>query len=150
MSDDQRLKTSLMNKTKTELIKLCKEKNLDVKGLKKDLVARLLSKKNTNQIVIKITKNKYGQFHHKETGLIFDSMTKRVIGKENNGAIDKLSRKDIEICKNFKFQYKLPETIEDDRTDVYEIIEDAVDSSESQEIDDEDNEIFDDSEIDEF
>jgi hypothetical protein len=140
----------LMNKTKPELVKMCIDKNISAQGLKKDLVSRLLNVKEHHATVIEITKNKHGQFLHKDTRLIFDPSTKRVIGRENpeNGTIDKLSRNDIELCKNYKFPYKLPETIDDDRTDVYEVIEDGS-SNESDTLED-DSDVFDESDNDDF
>lgn len=42
---------------------------------------------------------------HQKTGLIFDPVTHRVIGKINN---DKFSYDDIELCHKYKFDYDMP------------------------------------------
>ena len=69
-------------------------------------------------------KNKNQVFYHKETGFLFDEKTKRVTGTE--GCNFKLSREDIQKCKELNLKYILPETLEDDRQDVIlEVIEDA-------------------------
>lgn len=141
----------LMSKTKPELVRMCIEKNINAKGLKKDLVSKLLNMKEYNPKIIDITKNRQGQLMHKDTRLIFDPSTKRVIGKENpeNGTMEKLSRMDIELCKDYKFPYKLPETIDDDRTDIYEVIDDGS-SNDSDTLEDDSDMFDDDSENDDF
>ena len=59
-----------------------------------------------------IRKNKFGNYEHFDTGLVFNNDTKTVIGSQNtNGKIDSLTDKDIETCKKFKFTFKLPENL---------------------------------------
>lgn len=130
----------LSKKLKPELVKLCKDKKLDVNGTKKDLVQRLLDATKTTVPVVNISKTQNGQYCHSQTGLVFDPSTKRVIGKYNDrtGATEKLSRKDIDKCNDFKFRFSLPETLEDDRIDIYDIIEDTDSLCESDDAEDDD------------
>ena len=59
-----------------------------------------------------IRKNKFGNYEHFDTGLVFNNDTKTVIGHQNvNGKVDSLTDKDIETCKKFKFTFKLPENL---------------------------------------
>lgn len=117
----------LAKKTKPALVQLCKDKKIDTKGTKKDLIQRLSDATKSTISTVNISKTKNGQYYHSETSLVFDPTSKRVIGKYNNqtGTTDKLSRKDIDKCNDLKFKYSLPETLEDDRVDIYDIIEDT-------------------------
>lgn len=141
---DEKIK-QLLKKTKAELVAMCQKQMLNPKGHKHDLAMRLVHTCHPSdpfQDVITVRKNDSGQYCHEETGFIFDPMTKRVVGKvSTDGTIEKLSRKDIDSCKDHKFLYKLPETIDDDRDDIYEIIEDGA-SNDSDPIDDDDDEDF--------
>ena len=60
--------------------------------------------------VNEIKKNKFGNYEHFESGLVFVKDSDTAIGHQNNdtGKIDSLTDRDIEMCKKFKFQYKIP------------------------------------------
>ncbi len=61
----------------------------------------------------KLARNKFGNFEHTETKLVFDKDDKIVIGKQDPGGdILDLTDEDIEICKQFKFNYRLPENLD--------------------------------------
>ena len=61
---------------------------------------------------VQIKKNAFSNFEHVETGLVFDRITQKVIGKQNkNGKIDPLTDDDIEVCNKFKFRYDVPENL---------------------------------------
>ena len=67
--------------------------------------------------VIKVRKNKFGNFEHTETGLIFDKYDKNVIGKQcSSGKILTLTEKDIMTCKLYDFDYILPYDLNDEET----------------------------------
>jgi hypothetical protein len=53
---------------------------------------------------MKIVKNKYGNFEHKDSSLIFNSDHK-VYGKQKGDKVVVLDEKDIEMCKKLKFDY---------------------------------------------
>jgi hypothetical protein len=64
-----------------------------------------------------IRKNRFDNFEHPETTFVFDSKTKKVIGKQNaNGQIDQLTDEDIESCKKFKFQYEIPDNLDSQKS----------------------------------
>jgi hypothetical protein len=60
--------------------------------------------------VNEIRKNKFGNYEHYESGLVFVKDSSTAIGHQNNdtGKIDSLTDRDIEMCKKFKFTYKIP------------------------------------------
>ena len=118
------------NLTKTKLVELCKKKNLAISGNKSDLIKRLENVVD----VIEIKKDKNNNYVHESTGFIFDKITKRVIMNSNH---EPLKRRDIEICKELKFLYILPETLDGESSIAsYSFHESSED--EEEEIDDED------------
>lgn len=56
----------------------------------------------------KIVKNKFGNYTHTLTGLVFKSATEKVIyGKQDDeGVIHDLTEEDIETCKKYKFKFE--------------------------------------------
>lgn len=107
-------------KTKPELTKMCQERNISTKGTKYDLALRILDTKTKSKSllrqerpVILIHKNKYGRYVHSSTGLVFDKLSKKVIGREDpNGQFHSLKRSDIQLCCQYKFHYILPQTLD--------------------------------------
>lgn len=111
----------------TDLKLICKEQKLPVSGTKQDLINKILgtttdtkkiikSKKeivNTSQILknleikrnpIIIKKNKWGNFEHLDTNLIF-SNEKKVIGKQSeDGNITALSASDLDNVHKYYFE----------------------------------------------
>ena len=144
----------LLKMKKTEIQALCKEKALKCSGTKIQLIDILLgcsigkSKKTAvikptpietkiaNQSsTIAIRRNQYGNHEHPETGLIFDNKTKKVIGKQNDdGSIDGLTVDYIDLCNKYKFNYTLPDDLEQktslDDLDIDELEEDEILESE--------------------
>ena len=126
---------------KNELIAHCKTKGLKTTGTKQELIDRLTggvasaapekekkatSSKNKAPPVeptvvrgiqstiqtVQIKKNSFGNYEHPDTGLVFDRINQRVIGKQNkSGKIDSLTDEDIETCNKFKFKYDIPENL---------------------------------------
>jgi len=88
---------------------------------------------------VEIRKNKFGNYEHFETGLVFNNESKNAIGRQNNstGKIDSLTPKDIELCKKFKFKYIIPENLSTDKGLNSVKVED-VDDEEEEELDEED------------
>jgi len=134
----------IMTATKDVLMAFCKSKGLKQSGKKEDIVERLLQcldkegtkevkkeikkepvkessilkevSKSVSEQSVEIRKNKFGNFEHFESGLVFNNETKTVIGIQNqNGKIDSLKDKDIETCKKYKFKYVLPENLNVDK-----------------------------------
>ena len=73
---------------------------------------------------IQVKRNKYGNYEHTETGLVFDKFDKRVIGRQKlrmvgdneEAYIAKLTSEDIELCNQYKFDYMLPANLSDGKT----------------------------------
>jgi len=132
---------------KPELKALCKNRGLPCTGTKAVLIGHLqgkISEKKEkvkvkyvtkNEIVsvkklkaqipvIAIRKNKFGRHEHAETGLVFDTKLKKVIGtQKNDGTLNDLSKDDINICNKFKFLYLLPENLDSELTLDDELVE---------------------------
>jgi hypothetical protein len=83
---------------------------------------------------IAIRKNKYGNFEHMQTRLVFNT-DKMVYGKQTDEpSILPLTAEDIEVCKRYKFNYKLPENL-----NVNKSLDDIkIDDMEEEELDEED------------
>lgn len=149
--------------TKDYLMAFCKSKGIKQSGKKDEIVKRVLdylknqtgsgsttvikstsSSKSTvpssvvSNVVEKagvneIRKNKFGNYEHFESGLVFVKDSNIAIGHQNNdtGKIDTLTDRDIEMSKKFKFQYKIPTNLASDK---------GLDNVKVDELDDEDDE----------
>jgi hypothetical protein len=133
----------LLKCNKAELTALCKQKGCKCSGTKTDLISRLLGKEDTKKAEdtkkpkttskkstpreispiekklvanipnILVKRNKYNNYEHPETGLVFNNETKTVIGKQNkNGSVDDLSEDDIDQCNAFKFKFEIPTNLD--------------------------------------
>lgn len=73
-----------------------------------------VAKKLTAKVpTVAIRRNQFGNHEHPETSLVFDKETKKVIGKQNDdGTIDDLTKTDIDICNQYKFEYTTPDNLE--------------------------------------
>lgn len=143
------INTLVRKNSKNELMRLCKEKNLNYSGTKHDMAVRLIGglkpetntlqkEKHVKKIIVRKNKMDLWEFE----GLIFDDKTKNVIGcLDQDGTIQPLQRKDVEKCKQYKFLYTLPEIL-DERLNVSKNIMEQISSSdeEEQEDDNEDEE----------
>lgn len=115
--------TLVRKNSRTELVRLCKEKNLSVSGTKHDMAVRLIGGLNEEKKVVLepqvkkiiIRRNRSGEWEYE--GLVFDDKTKNVVGRLEEGVVKPLQRQDIEKCKQYKFRYTLPPIL-DERHDV--------------------------------
>lgn len=90
--------------TKTQKIEKEQAKVLETPVIKK-LIASIPQ--------VLITRNSFGRYEHAETGLIFDSASRVVIGKQlPDGTVDHLTEDDIDMCNAFKFKYELPTNLD--------------------------------------
>jgi hypothetical protein len=112
----------LLTLTKADLIKLCKEKNINAYGTKFEMAQRIISSEKKGVIqeikhhipMIYITKDEAGDHIHEETRLIFDPIEKRVVAKKSfDGKKLPLSYHDVQICLKYKFKYLIPENLTD-------------------------------------
>lgn len=123
---------------KAELVAHCKQRKLKCSGTKDELISRLTSSggetttekkaekkvepSNTKKTETKasvlskivenkipIRRNQFGNYEHPPTSLVFDKVTKKIIGKQNdNGSVDDLTSEDIDMCNQYSFEYVLP------------------------------------------
>lgn len=154
---------------KSDLVSLCNEGNYENRGLKKELIQSLLDKTPResstpkgsptkvvkkldvvekiieNKPIIEIQKNKHGMYEHLETNMIFDKITKHVIGRNvtDNGEVSVLQEQDFETCKRFGFDVCIPANLntavyQDEHTEKDELNIDSLleidDESEDEEI----------------
>ena len=144
---------------KNDLVKLCKERDLSIKGIKKDLVNRLIRSDNKQDNIVEkldlslssviIKKNTFGNYVHAPTNFVFNRDSKSVIGKEDKeGNILVLTKNDINICNKYKFKFTIPDDLNVNKQDEEddEIIDDETDDEETD--DEDETEGDDDDEID--
>jgi hypothetical protein len=166
-----------MKLNKKELQEICKSKNLPVSGTKNDIIIRIMGnikpktqptissnnkktssppsviKKLVEKIpTIQIRKNNFGNFEHSETKIIFNNVTKRAYGKQNDdGTVSELSHEDIDICHKYKFAYDIPENL-DKKGNIDDDNDEELDNNEEDDdeelIDEEELEAIDDEDID--
>ena len=68
-----------------------------------------------------IRKNVYGNYEHPDTNLVFDCVTKNVIGLQlEGGEVRSLFDEDIELCNKYKFTYVLPMNLNKEKDEVKE------------------------------
>jgi hypothetical protein len=123
---NNKLKNDYSKMTKKELVDLCKSKKLTVSGTKDELIKKIIefetksknekipitNKLFENKLFINISRNKFGNFEHKETKLLINKDTECIYGKQcDDGKVNELTPEDIEICKSFNFKYKIPENL---------------------------------------
>lgn len=130
---DEYTYASLKGLKKAQLQEICTAKGLNTKGTKQMLTDRILgvpssakqktkTKGNVVSQVLQTIQNKkeqvcirrnlYNRYEHVETKLVFDDVSKKVIGKqEDNGTVSPLTEKDIETCQLYEFEYQIPEHI---------------------------------------
>jgi hypothetical protein len=109
--------TLVRKNSKNELARLCRERNLSFTGTKHDMAVRLIGglEEKKEALVpqvrkIVIARNAEGQWEWE--GLVFDEKTKNVVGRRGEGGVVcPLQRQDIEVCKQHKFRYLLPDIL---------------------------------------
>ena len=172
---DQDLNPDVLLKcNKAELIALCKTHGKKCSGTKSVLINRLLGKdeadesvksktKITKQEVVKdvpvikkltanipnilIRRNKFNNYEHPETSLIFDNETKLVIGKQkDDGTIDQLTEDDIDQCNAFKFKFKIPSDL-DQKLNLGDVKVDELSEDEEKELVEEEDELVEEEEL---
>lgn len=100
---------------------------------------------------ILIRRNKFNNYEHPETGLVFDNENKVVYGKQNDdGSVDPLTEDDIDQCNAFKFKFNIPKNLDhkstlnevkvDELSDEEDLEEDELDDAEELEVEEEEEE----------
>lgn len=113
-------------KLKPEVKDICRKEGIKITGLSKEaLITAYLEKIKLSEEgsprhistakfmekpdPIHIRLNKHGNMEHTETGIVFDSDTKKAIGIQlTDGTVKQLSQDDFNICNKFNFDYDIP------------------------------------------
>lgn len=148
-SEESKIK-ELKKKSKGDLQRMCQEINQSDKGKKEELIKRIIKGKvdtvvdkiRTSITSIIVKKNKFDNYEHIHSGLVFNKNTKCVIGKQdhNTGNVLSLNEDDIEICKQYKFKFNIPKNLNEDEDDILEEEDEDIldDEEEEEEIEEED------------
>lgn len=79
--------------------------------------SEIIKKLTANIPNIIIKRNKFNNYEHSETSLVFDNDTKVVIGKQKaDGSLEELTEDDIDKCNAYKFVYKMPKNLDSKAT----------------------------------
>jgi len=71
-----------------------------------------IKKLNDNKPQVIIKRNSFGNYEHKDTSLVMNKDTRKIIGKQQeDGTISTLTAEDIDNCKLFKLGYDLPSNL---------------------------------------
>ena len=107
---------NLQKLKKKDLEEMCIKKGIYAKGVKKDLIKRLLKTescsflKNTNYNLYHFSQDYYV---YSNLNFVFNKNTNAVIGKLNEkNEIVYLNKNDLMICKKYKFIFEIPPIIE--------------------------------------
>ena len=134
MLSSKRVNELVRKYKKPELIQMCEQKGIFIekKETKQELATKLCRgdgtappfQGNNNSSSVTATKfqnpviliQKVGDhYEHPSTGLIFDEVTRLVVGyKDQEGNIRPLNRRTIEICKQYKFRFQIPDSLDAD------------------------------------
>ena len=146
----------LLKANKSELAAECKRRGIRHIGKKAELLGRLMSGevpvtvakvkkmtkkqatakmegtdiiKKVKQDNITVGANKFGNYEHEITGLVFSNESE-VIGRQNDdGSVDPLTDELIELCNKYKFDYAIPLNLDEKtETTVVEFDDDSSDS----------------------
>jgi hypothetical protein len=86
--------------------------------------------------VIQIKRNSFGNYEHTESHLVFDKEDRVVIGRQmSDGIVIDIDDNDIEICKKYKFDYRLPENLDKNKKNADDVIIDEMGEEELNEED---------------
>lgn len=108
LEESNKSSSSVENVTQSSTITASK----NVSKVKPTEVSPILQKLGANSPVLKIARNKFNNYEHKETSLVFDSKTNKVVGKQlPDGSISALSENDIEQCQKYNFPIQIPENL---------------------------------------
>ncbi len=130
-------KSSGGKKTTAAPKKAVGKKKAEAKEAEADAVSNL---KETAP-VFSVKMNKWRNYEHEGTGLLFDRKTEEVYGRQkSDGTVVQLTLDDIETCKNLGFKFRLPERlVSKDEKETEEEEEEIVDSDDQEEEDQEDD-----------
>lgn len=70
-----------------------------------------------------ISRNAWGNYEHADSHLVFDKDDRVVIGKQSpDGTVLDIGDEDIETCKFYKFEYRLPENLDKNKKNSDDVV----------------------------
>lgn len=95
----------------------------NTKKEKKGAMPPVLKKLKANAQRHVVARNRFGNYEHAETRLIFDPDDRMVVGRQDyaSGNVLELTDEDIEVCKQYKFNYRLPENLDSNKKGLKDI-----------------------------
>ena len=110
------------------------------KPTKKEEETPVIKQAQNEAPYVHVKMNKWRNYEHESTGLLFDRKSTEVYGRQNaDGTIKSLTQEDIEICKNLGLSYRLPENLSSEKDDDQD--EETLVSDEEEELEEEDEEL---------
>jgi hypothetical protein len=103
-----------------EIWNSCSEDTAKPAEKKKAVKPAVVEEKKVQEILkkpsapLRLKKNKNGNYEHVETGFVSDPQTKEVFGRQQSESVVPLTLQDVEVCKQYGFKYRIPETFQDD------------------------------------
>lgn len=92
---------------------------------------KTLKKIENNAPVINVRRNEHGNLMHVDSGLVMDKETKTFYGKQlSDGRVADLTQEDIETCKMYNLNYRLPENLDKNKRGLDDIKIDEMESDE--------------------
>lgn len=129
--------------SKKETIKKTTAKPKDTRGSSE--VSDVIKKLTAKIPVIAIRRNTHGNLEHPSTGLVFDKNGKICVGKQkDDGQIEDLTDDDIQVCHQYKFEFKIPDNLDKNNlgdVKIQELEESDIEIEKNQEEDDDEVEI---------
>jgi hypothetical protein len=127
-----------VSKTTKETSKTVKQKNEEKDT---ELINNLVVKRNGTKPTVRLIRNQFNNWEHAELGLIYNTNS-QVIGRQNpNGSVDSLTLQDIQLCREYNFNYIIPDKItslEEKEEEIEEEIEEKEEDIEEEEEEEED------------
>lgn len=75
---------------------------------KEELIEKIVK----NVEPLRISRNKWNNYEHFESHLVFNSQTQQVVGRQqDDGTVSSLCAEDIDQCKKYGFKFTLPENL---------------------------------------
>lgn len=128
-------------KKKETTEKVRTKKNKEVTDFKESLQSYINNQKTIP--VIKVSRNKYGNYQQLDSEFIIDPVTKEVIGLQKDDKVEDLTKEDIEKCVELNLKYRLPLSLSEER----EVIESSSNNEEEEDwVEEEDDDCYEDDE----
>lgn len=117
-----------------------KSKKETTKKTEKSETSESSSTLKSKQKKLVIKRNKDGLFEHQPTGFVIDEKSKEVYGKYVNGSVIELTVEDLELCKKYDLNARIPKNLKNDKSNEDEEEEEECEDEDEEEEEEEDDE----------